>query len=305
MKTIRIIQIAVWSAVAALLTGLLIFFLARGGYGGYSGWRGWFPAAAYGAGAKTVDKTVTDDVSAVDVKVADADVIYRTGGDGIRVVCYGGDNGGGYTVEEGGGTLHVEQNWQPFSWHWFSWGGRRVEITLPAGYRGSVSSVSASGDVALPASLTLSAFTAATASGGVGGEGSPEITARNVGISTASGDIRLGGVDGKTFAIRSVSGDVTLGSLAGQGSLDSTSGDLHVGALTRMDGGVNAATVSGDIRFGIRDGVAANISAHSLSGGISSSRALSFSGSHSAAGQTGAGGEPLQLSSTSGDIRVG
>lgn len=297
IQTVRIVQIVVWSAAAVVLTGLLVFFLAHGGDGR-------FPASTYGAGEKAVDKTVSDDVSGVAVEVASADVVYATGGSGIHVVCYG--DGDGYTVEESGGTLHVAQKWKPFSWHWFPWGGQRVEITLPASYRGSLSNVSASGDVVLPAELSPSSFTCTTASGDIGGSGAASLTAGDIRVSTASGDIRLGGVDGKSFSIRSVSGDVTVGTLAGQGSVDSTSGDLRIGTLARMDGAVSAATVSGDIQLALGQGVAASIAAHSLSGNISSSRALSFTGRHDASGQSGAGsGQPLRLSSTSGDIRIG
>lgn len=303
MKTLRIVRIAAWSAVAVLLTGLLVFFLAHGGNG--------FDFAfdfSHPTGAQVLEKTAeTADIQTVEVDVKSADVIYKTGGEDIRVVCYGDGkrDAEAFSAVQSGGTLRVSQAWRLFDWNWFSWGSRRVEVTLPAGWHGSLALASASGDVSLAGEMAPSEVNLSLTSGDVRADSA--LTAQSFRIASVSGDIRLGSVDCQSFDIHSTSGDIRLESLAGAGNVKTTSGDIGLGSLARMDGSVKLSTVSGDVRLALARGVGADVDARCLSGDVSSTYPLSYSGSrrNDASGKIGtAPYTPLTLSTTSGDIRI-
>lgn len=305
MRNLRIVQIAAWSVVAALLTGILVLGIARGG-GLY---RYGFDFDFTPAGKQVLTQSAAAaGVDTVDVGVASADVVFRTGGNEIQVACYGpdGKDDDEYSVTQSGSELRVRQKVQVFSFHWFEWGARRVEITLPESWHGSLAVSSASGDVRLPGGTQLSDVNVTLASGDVSAVPDAPVAAEDVKISSVSGDLNLGGLSCKTFSLESTSGDVRVASLSGQGQLHSVSGDIGVDSLTRMDGAVSVGSVSGDIRIGLGQGVGAQVTAKSLSGDVSVSGGLSLSGAHSASGELGSAPfEPLSLSTTSGDIRIG
>lgn len=307
MKNLRIVQIAAWSVVAVLLTGVLVLGIARGGYGGL--YRFGFDWNFTSAEKQVLTQSAASSgVDTVDVGVASADVVFRTGGSDIQVACYGpdGKDDNEYSVSRSGSELLVKQKMRLFSFHWFDWGSRRVEITLPENWHGSLAVSSASGGVQLPGGMQLSNINIALASGDVACASDAPITAEDVKISSVSGDLNLGSLSCKTFSLSSTSGDVRAASLAGQGRIHTVSGDVGVDSLARMDGAVSAGSVSGDIRIGLGQGVGAQVTAGSVSGDISATGSLSFSGSHSASGQIGTGPyQPLSLSTTSGDIRIG
>ena len=303
MKTLRIVQIVAWSAVAVMLIGLLVFFLTHGGNG--------FDFAfdlSHPAGAQVLEKAAeTADIQTVEVDVKNADVIYKTGGEDIRVVCYGDSkrDAEAFSAVQSGGTLRVSQAWRMFDWNWLSWGSRRVEVTLPAGWHGNLALTSASGDVSLTGEMALSEANLSLTSGDVRLDSA--LTAQSFRIASVSGDIRLGSVDCKSFDIHSTSGDIRLESLAGAGEVRTTSGTISLGSLVRMDGSVKLSTVSGDVQLALAQSVGADVDAHCLSGDISSTYPLSYSGSrrNDASGKIGtAPYSSLMLSTTSGDIRI-
>lgn len=311
MKTLRIIQIALWSAIALVLTGILCWMLAGHSFG----WRisNWNLSPSL-ATVKVLDRTVdAQSVGAVDTDLKSADVVYSTGAsDSIRVACYADSTGdkNEFSVTQSDGTLHIAQAGSAWGFHLFGSVARRVEVQLPASWRGSLTHKSLSGDVRVPAGLTLSSLNLSLASGDItslGGSGT--LTADTVHVSTLSGDIRLSGVNSKSYDIHSTSGDVTAGSLAGTGTLGTTSGDVSA-TLSRMDGSVAVSSVSGDVRLTLAAGVGAKVDARSVSGNISSAAGLTFTGSdlfdrHNASGQVGSAPyQPLTISTTSGDIRL-
>lgn len=86
-------------------------------------------------------------------------------------------------------------------------------------------------------------------------------------LRSGSGDVEASAVEGSA-TLATGTGDVWLGSVAGEVLLRSSSGDLTV--ADAESGSVEAITGSGEIRIGVRAGVAAEIDLSSGAGSVSS-----------------------------------
>ena len=133
-------------------------------------------------------------------------------------------------------------------------------------------------------------------------------------VRTVSGDVRVGDVEG-AGVFKSVSGDVEVQRVGGQANVNSVSGDVTVaelgggaGAKTVSGdlafesvgkGAIQAQSVSGDIKFGVRNGASLFVDASSVSGDTVSELEL---GEGPPEGQKTT--LELRAKSVSGDIRI-
>jgi DUF4097 and DUF4098 domain-containing protein YvlB len=125
---------------------------------------------------------------------------------------------------------------------------------------------------------------------------SGDLTAASAGVLdavSASGDLRVPEVRGEASA-KTASGDVTLGVVAGDLTVRTASGDVTVARLegSRLD----AKTVSGDVRVGVPSGRRYTVALQSLSGDVRTDFPVSGEGSGAPA--------RLQVTTVSGDIRI-
>jgi hypothetical protein len=118
---------------------------------------------------------------------------------------------------------------------------------------------------------------------------------RNAEIQTVSGDA-LVDTTGAAATLQSVSGDIVVRDARGSVTLNSVSGDQRADGTG--NGPVNAQSVSGDIRIGVRPGVRVWIDAASRSGDLSSE--LDVRDGQASDGPVA----ELRLQSLSGDIAI-
>ena len=179
-----------------------------------------------------------------------------------------------------------------------------VRITTPAGAGARIAVASA--DVDLAGRFGALEVTGASGDLDVG-------RGTDVHVRTASGDIRIGTVDGGgsigsasgdvrvgrangAVKLRTASGDVSVEAAAADASISTASGDVTVGAAT--GGAVQVKTVSGDISVGVAPGLRVWLDLASVSGRM-----------HSELEGDGPGGDgppalTLTLRSVSGDLRI-
>jgi len=135
---------------------------------------------------------------------------------------------------------------------------------------------------------------------------------RDLSVSTASGDVVAGAVDG-ALVVKTASGDVDVASAAGRSTVNTVSGDVRVGGsaeavsvgtvsgdvdLGLAEGGVRVNSVSGDVEVAVRAGLGFWIDAQSVSGAIRSDLDMGDS--------PGEGGGTLELRvrTVSGDVSI-
>jgi DUF4097 and DUF4098 domain-containing protein YvlB len=112
-------------------------------------------------------------------------------------------------------------------------------------------------------------------------------------VVSASGDVRVPRVLGEAV-VKTASGDVALGTVAGDLTVRTASGDIVV---SRLEGSrLDARAVSGDVRVGVPAGRRYAVSLQSLSGDVRTDFPVSGEGSGAPA--------RLQVTTVSGDIRI-
>lgn len=183
----------------------------------------------------------------------------------------------------------------------------RLHITARIPAESRLDSKQASAD--LTCTGRLSALNVGSASGNV----HVEHVTGDASIDTASGDVRLGRVEGGVKANcasgdlhvdhvgdglsnTGASGDTTVGTCLGEVKVHSASGDLHIGSA--CSGTVKATTASGDVTVGVPAGTGVWLDLNTASGTTTSDLAVG--------GETPMSGHDLELraSSASGDIEV-
>jgi hypothetical protein len=178
-----------------------------------------------------------------------------------------------------------------------------VRITTPAGAAARIAVASADVELTGP----LGALELTGASGDLDVERGTDVHLR-----TASGDVRIGTVDGSAsigsasgdvhvgrangaLKLRTASGDVSVDAASTDASISTASGDVTVGAAT--GGAVQVKTVSGDTTVGVTPGLRVWLDLASVSGRM-----------HSELDGGPAGDGPpaltLTLRSVSGDLRI-
>ncbi len=136
---------------------------------------------------------------------------------------------------------------------------------------------------------------------------------RNLNLSyslvTASGPIKVTGTSGSVHA-RSASGDVHIEGHTGSVVAKTVSGGIDV-LLPSLRAGqpIDLGSVSGDIRFGVKDGFNAYLDLRTISGAVKTDPSIELEGGerilgHRFRGRVGASGPPINLRTVSGDISL-
>ena len=189
----------------------------------------------------------------IEVNLPSGDVVFSPGDPGRVEVLVEGRNADELVVEQRGGRIVVRTSRMSGG----RWDSFDVTVRTPAG--ADVEIKSASADVKFDVNLG------------------------SLGASLASGDIRVGDVEGDA-RVESASGDVEIGEVGGDLAVSTASGDV---VLRRAGGRVVLNTASGDVRLGA---VLAALSGSTQSG--------DFVVEHYEGGD-------LDCHSTSGDVRIG
>lgn len=124
-------------------------------------------------------------------------------------------------------------------------------------------------------------------------------------ISSTSGDVRVEELSGN-ISVNTTSGETNIKGETGYGNIGSTSGDVFF-SLAELSGNISINTSSGEVTMELPKEVSLEFEADTSSGEIDTffDEALSFSkkGNH-AAGTVGSGERKINISTTSGDVRI-
>ena len=125
-------------------------------------------------------------------------------------------------------------------------------------------------------------------------------------ISTVNGGVELENVSGNVEAT-SVNGNISATGLAGDVGLSSVNGSVKA-AFARVTKAVQLKSVNGGVAIALPPEANADVSAHTLNGGISSDFSIQakkrFPVGQNLDSKFGQGGPPIKLSSVNGGIRI-
>jgi DUF4097 and DUF4098 domain-containing protein YvlB len=145
------------------------------------------------------------------------------------------------TVEVKNGELRIVQEKMNF-FYLFSWNftQRLVEIQLPESYIGKLSVLNKSGNLTIDGDYAFESYHSDVTSGNVT---IGTLTTSDFTMRSTSGNIRIGTLKADSFDIRVTSGDTKAEVITGNGTLDTTSGNVVIAAL---NGQADLSTSSGD-----------------------------------------------------------
>jgi lia operon protein LiaG len=276
------------------------------------------------------------DLSSMDV------VIVPTDSDEIKITYRGPESRKDdvdLTVSVEDGTLSFTQDQQFFSFFFWEFTPRVLEISLPIDYSAGINLENSSGDTSFTGSYQLTDFTSKVTSGDIrienmdcdvfnvrGSSGDihlGQVTSDEVGIYVASGDVTADAITGDG-SIGSTSGDLSITSLSGIVEVEVTSGDIRISSLSgsgtvyctagdvtvsvaEASGDLSVQTISGDLRLNLLHNVSYFISAKCTSGEINSDFGMMYNDNDDDAASVEYGDAPvysLKVRTTSGDIQL-
>lgn len=304
-RSLIIIRIVIWAAIAIALIGLLVTGLLGRGFSGF----GFEFNITDGGNMKTVyEETVpvagindlTLDLKSMNVVFTAAD------SDQMRIVheAAGELSKDQYiTVEKTATSITVRQPMPKGIWFFRSVVPQRLTVYLPASYANALTINNTSGNLKIEPALNLSAFALRLTSGNFSCDA--PLTAKDILIRMTSGDVNVNALSCDTYDIASTSGNMRGGSLTGKGTLRMTSGEIGFESITGAQHEIE--TLSGNIRINSISGKASlrdtsgNISA-TLTGPSADFTAYTSSGNIDVTLPKDASAR-IQASCTSGNIR--
>lgn len=244
------------------------------------------------------------------------------------------------SVEVNNGELRIVQEKMDF-FYLFSWNftQRQVEIQLPESYIGKLSVLNKSGNLTIDGDYTFESYHSDVTSGNVT---IGTLTTSDFTMRSTSGNIRIGTLKTDSFDIRVTSGDTKAEVITGNGTLDTTSGNVVIAALngqadlstssgdttvkewkgsgsahcssgnititvSESTGDMTIGTTSGNIKVELGEKAAYQIKASCISGNVNSDIPLTYTGDDKNKAEGDFGTNPansLSVKATSGNIRI-
>jgi len=125
-------------------------------------------------------------------------------------------------------------------------------------------------------------------------------------INTTSGSVNIDFLEAKELNFSSVSGDAELNTAAEEAEINTTSGSINVSFVNEFDK-INAKSISGQIKLGIPGSAEFTANLKTVSGNIDCkdfAMNISSSGERELKGRVGSGDGKIDVSTTSGDIKI-
>jgi hypothetical protein len=180
------------------------------------------------------------------------------------------------TIRHEGGTLSfAAPNLQLWWGSGLSGSGGRLELELPASFRGSLSAQTASGKLQCTGESTLTELTLSTVSGALDLAG--RVTADRASFETISGHLQVAALTADDYRLSSISGSIEAEALTGRGSASTTSGSLRL-TLPALAGDCSLKSISGSVTLSLPADSTFHYGFNTVSGRIRSDFPLVFDG---------------------------
>jgi lia operon protein LiaG len=125
-------------------------------------------------------------------------------------------------------------------------------------------------------------------------------------INTTSGSINIDFLEAREITIKTVSGDAKLTAAAEEAEINSTSGNFAVNFTNEVEK-INAKSISGNVKLGLPGSAGFTADLKTVSGSINCEdflMSISSSGKRELKGRVGSGEGEIDISTTSGDIKI-
>jgi DUF4097 and DUF4098 domain-containing protein YvlB len=133
------------------------------------------------------------------------------------------------------------------------------------------------------------------------------LQAKRVTIQSSTGDVELNGLEGDRLAVSTDTGDMDLAGIRGEVSIESDTGNVEDLVLTELGGNVDITTDTGDVEINVEKKAAVRLDLKSDTGDVEADwPGLSYSEQtdHRLDGSSGAGGPRILVRTATGDVRI-
>ncbi|MDR0381482.1 MAG: DUF4097 domain-containing protein [Oscillospiraceae bacterium] len=316
-KRLSLAGMILWLLLAVMLSALLCFALFSGGLSLWEGgWLGLTFSWSDDGGAVVLRQEQTfsvDELSRVTLEGLHHDVyITFTDASTVTVREYASERWPESRLvairREGGALSVIAPHPQWWGWGWLrglSGAGGRLELALPARFRGDLSAQTVSGHLKWTGECTLTELALSTVSGALDLTG--RVTADRVSLGSISGHIQADTLTSDSYRLSSVSGSIEAASLSGRGSVRTTSGSLHL-TLDELTGDCSLESISGSVSLSLPADSAFRYDLNSVSGRIRSDFPLVLDGDTLKSRISGSVGDApvhrVDIETVSGSIRL-
>lgn len=275
MRRNAIIRLCIWSVIAVSLVGLLATWFITDTNIFQSGGVSFMPMGLSSYRYKNADlytagnTELSDQVTSLDIEWISGSVTVRSyDGDTVRIREDGNITDPDYQVHWflGGGKLHIKYTASKFFFRTPQ--NKNLTVEIPSGmarYLSSVEIEAVSATVELR-EIKTSELKLESVSGGINLE---QIAANSLDLETVSGAITGTKLNVALIDIETVSGAISLAGQIGQGSVDTTSGDVTLSSDFPFES-LDLETVSGDITLVCPQNDGCRIAFETVSGDIQS-----------------------------------
>ena len=207
----------------------------------------------------------------------------------------------------------------------FFFGSQRLmlEITVPAGYAGSLNCESAAGSIEVTSPLNLAELKVDSSAGAVrlgdatitgalvitssaGAVEAGSLTADTIEVRSSAGPVRVAECHAQDVTLHSSAGAVEVQALSGQAQIDSSAGSVHV-RFTELTGDSSVKSSAGSVEVRLPANTNAALAADSSAGHVTVDN-LTLSDEQSerdhVTGTLGSGGPRLTVHSSAGSVQI-
>jgi len=309
------VLIVIWAVIAAAGLSFLIYGFSRGDS---------FSIFEYGNrtnGANTAQKSESTSINScgkISLDFSEEDVIVQTTDEANLKVVQSASrklkDEEKFIIEKQGDNIEIRRNKNRASHtlnmsniHLFNISNvnEKIELYIPKSYAKDLDISTGSGDVVFNSDMKLNNINCKQGSGDFKMNNN-SITANNVGIKTASGDIDIASLGSKYYDIQATSGDMSIKFISGSGNVKAVSGDVKIDYKS-IDEYAKANSISGDVKMVLPPNLSFKFQGKCTSGDIKADFPLTYESDRKNNATAQVGNEPyktIDVSTVSGDIEV-
>lgn len=300
-------MIVIWSVIAIMLIGVLVYGISTG-----KGAQDIFRIGDFSMGEAKIQKQESaslEGINKISLDFGRSNIEIIPTDEGEMKVIQKSDRklreSDKFTISKEENTIEIKGNKWNIGFNIFSIGfEEKIEVYIPKSYNKDLDVSLSSGNITMNSNITLNNVNYRQSSGNF--EGRSNITANQVTIKSSSGNVNIDGLFTKSYEISQSSGNTEIKSLSGSGNIKGSSGNIKINYKDISEYS-DVEITSGNVKMVIPKDISFEFDGHCASGNINSDFDMNYKDKRgkSASAQIGNGPyKKISANTTSGNINI-